>query len=533
MTTCDIRRLTLCTSALLILAAADISWGQDPGPSGLGTIDSAIKNDKSDFLVRSEVNHFSREYQDGDSLSVRVISEADAYLYVFYQQTDGKTFLIFPNGIETRNRVRARHWVAIPSEDDLFRWRMGSPFGKELIKVVASRKPIEALTARAPGAGRFDLVHPKQVQDAAKDLSKQASRDWAEQSTPIVTAAARPGGPARTGRRFGLIIGVPTYKYDDMIEQACKVLEIPAERQDLPSCKNDVTIMDLAFQKLGRLNDQRVLVGEDATRAAIEEAITKWLPAVSSPGDTVFIYHSGHGGQIPDDDGDEAQTDKLDEFLMPHDFAGPDALKAAMVLNKVDLVRSLLLLAEAGPAPDGREAQQSWLEKASDKLARKTGITDDQFGHWLQALDGRQVVVILDICHAGGFATREKGLPRKSPEAEFNFLDRELSRLKDIGQRNVALLSACRTGESSQAQVVISKDKKRMFSVLTYFLIVQFENSRGPLELSVAYDGCRTAMKEYFASREYQAAAKDQKPPLKPHEPVLYSDLAHPAFLRP
>ena len=42
------------------------------------------------FLVRAEVNHATRDYREGDALSVGVASEVDAYLYVFYQQADGK-----------------------------------------------------------------------------------------------------------------------------------------------------------------------------------------------------------------------------------------------------------------------------------------------------------------------------------------------------------------------------------------------------------------------------------------------------------
>jgi Domain of unknown function (DUF4384) len=109
-----IRRLTFFTIAPLILVATLTSRAQDHQATASGTIDTAFKNDKSDFWVRSEVNHFSREYQDGDSLSVRVISEAAAYLYVFYQQADGKVFMIFPNGIQTQNHVKGGQWVAIP-----------------------------------------------------------------------------------------------------------------------------------------------------------------------------------------------------------------------------------------------------------------------------------------------------------------------------------------------------------------------------------------------------------------------------------
>ena len=536
MTTRGIDPLTLCTSALLIVAAVGSSRGQDSGPTSAVSIDGALKNDKSSFLVRSEVNHFSREYQDGESLSIRVISEAAAYLYVFYEQADGKVFMVFPNRIQTRNHVNAGEWVAIPSDDDLFRWRVGPPLGKELIKVVASRKPIESLSATPPGAARFEPVPRKQVEDVARTLSKQASGDWAEQSTPILTAAASPDGGRRTGRRFGLVIGASIYKYDDMIEQVCKLLKIPRKRQELPSCKNDAESMSSTFQRFGRLDDQRVLVGEQATRDAIEEAITKWLPAVSRPGDTVFIFHSGHGGQIPDDDGDETQADTLDEFILPYDFVSSDALKAASLLKRHDLARWMLKLAEAGPEPEDREAHEKWLAKVDDRLTRRTGITDDQFGHWLQALDGRQVVVILDICHSGGFASREKGLQPEVSGPQFNFLDRELSRLKDIGQRNVSLLAACRTGEASQAVVWTGKDSGLLFSPMTYFLRLRIAGSTGPLELVPAFEGCKASMKSYFASKEYQEAraeAAKHKQSMEPHEPLLYHDPTQAVFLRP
>jgi len=536
MTRSRFTRLPVCLSALLILATAGTSIAQTPQPTPLGTIDSALKNDKSDFLVRSEVNHFSREYQDGDSLSVRVISEAAAYLYVFYQQADGKVFMIFPNRIQTRNHVDAGQWVAIPWDNDLFRWRIAPPFGKELIKVVASRKPIASLTAQAPGGGRFAPVGPKRVEDAARDLAKQASRDWAEQSTPITTAAATPGGPPRTGRRFAVIIGVSENKYDDMVERAFKGTEDPPDLRALPSCANDARIMSGIFSDLGRLDDQRVLVGAQATRANIEAAITKWLPSISKPGDTIFIYHSGHGGQIDDDNGDEEQTDKKDEYLLPYDFAGLDTLVAARRLEQADVYKTLMALAGGGSWPTNQREAEAWQPRVRSALVRNTGITDDQFGRWLQNLDGRQVIVILDICHSGGFATHEKAVPGVDGGALFNFLDRELSRLKDIGQRDTALLAACRTSDSSQAVVFKSKDSLLRVSAMTYFLAVPIVNSTGPFELADAYDACKTGMKTYFASKEFQevrAEAAKHKKSINPHEPLLYSDLTHAAFLRP
>src|SRR5205085_12227565 len=80
-----------------------------------------------------------------------------------------------------------------------------------------------------------------------------------------------------------------------------------------------------------KLDDARIRVNADATRRNLEYDVTQWLPSVSQPGDTIFIYDSGHGGQIADDDGDE--KDGLDEFLLPHDYIDPGILSMLVKWN--------------------------------------------------------------------------------------------------------------------------------------------------------------------------------------------------------
>ena len=93
-------------------------------------IDETIRNDRAKFLVRAEVDHANGDYREGESLSIRVSTEEDAYLYVQYQQADGKVFQIFPNVAQSNNKVLARQAVDIPAKDDFFRWQVGSPYGK-------------------------------------------------------------------------------------------------------------------------------------------------------------------------------------------------------------------------------------------------------------------------------------------------------------------------------------------------------------------------------------------------------------------
>ena len=56
---------------------------------------------------------------------------------------------------------------------------------------------------------------------------------------------------------------------------------------------------------------------ENPTYDRIMQAF-QWVVNESRPGDTVWIHYSGHGGRVPDDDGDE--DDGYDETLIPIDF---------------------------------------------------------------------------------------------------------------------------------------------------------------------------------------------------------------------
>ena len=261
----------------------------------------------------------------------------------------------------------------------------------------------------------------------------------------------------------------------------------------------------------------KAYTNDKATRKQLEESVTQWLPAVSRPGDTVIIYFSGHGMQIPDDNGDE--SDGQDEVLAPYDVVTGDIL--------VELVKK----ARRGEPVDRRV--KDWLDlvrqqgsKAAETLVRQTGVTDDELGHWLQRLDGRQVIVILDICHSGGFANKEKGNTAGDKSPVFDFLDRECSRLKDIGQRGCSLLAACGAQESAQVR------QESDLSVMTYYLAELLRQRRGQIELTQAYEYCRDRMKDYFATVNRARRAAD-KPPLEAHKPYLVQDSDRPTYLKP
>ena len=61
----------------------------------------------------------------------------------------------------------------------------------------------------------------------------------------------------------------------------------------------------------------KLLTDKAATRQGILNAIDQWLVKGTTPGERVFIAYSGHGAQVADDNGDEA--DLKDEIIVPVD----------------------------------------------------------------------------------------------------------------------------------------------------------------------------------------------------------------------
>lgn len=142
---------------------------------------------------------------------------------------------------------------------------------------------------------------------------------------------------------------------------------------DLPGIELDIGVMKEVAEHLGfRPAATRVLLHEQATLAAVRQALQQWLVEGTSATDRVLLYYSGHGTQLPDEDGDE--DDGLDEAWALHDMA-PAHRQGRATLDGV--------------------------------------LLDDELAETLARIPSRQVVVLVDACHSGT-STRSflGGLPR-------------------------------------------------------------------------------------------------------------------------
>ena len=88
---------------------------------------------------------------------------------------------------------------------------------------------------------------------------------------------------------------------------------------DLRGCVNDVRNLQKVLVDLYgfRPRDMTILLDDKATKRNIQTAVWQMIKA-SSAGDVALFHFSGHGSNVPDNDGDEA--DHRDEILCPHDL---------------------------------------------------------------------------------------------------------------------------------------------------------------------------------------------------------------------
>jgi hypothetical protein len=500
-------------AALIFGLAATIAIARDEvDPRGMAL---AVINDTPAFLVRVDVDHPDRVYRGGESIQVSVRSERQGYLYLFYCDANKHASCLFPNQVQRDNFIPANQTILVPDPSAKFRLRVGPPFGNEVLKAVVTSEPLQTLELETLTKGDATSLNTRKLKavfvevnggdpslsaalqdtQALRERNRDRARQWSEHNVSITTVASghaappplnledmprlediiargssdRPpataGGRAAAGRprRVGVFIGVRNY-----LDPGIRPLHV-ADR--------DAQAFAAAMKQFGQLDEGVVLVNEQATLRNVEAVIYRGIPAATNPRDLVFIYWSGHGGRTSNLDGTE--PDGYDEYLVPYDGR----------LEPADAIRNTMLL-------------------------------DKTFGRWVQNLDGRQLIVIIDACHGGGQTQGAikaiTGSEEATPFRKF-FFATTWQRTKDIGQRETAVLA------SSRATQVSFEQPEGDLSVMTHFLIEKLTDSPRSVTLSEAFEYVKARVPNYVESH-YPGATQT---------PVFVDQTTPPVYLRP
>ncbi len=141
------------------------------------------------------------------------------------------------------------------------------------------------------------------------------------------------------------------------------------ESANLPGIDLDIGMMKEVAEGLGfKPAGIKVVMDQEATLDGVRQAFREWLIEGTGPTDRVLIYYSGHGTQLPDENGDE--VDGLDEALTMHDLG-------RVMRNGKDTLAGVLI--------------------------------DDEIAEILAKIPSKQVLMLIDACHSGT-ATRSLAL---------------------------------------------------------------------------------------------------------------------------
>lgn len=257
----------------------------------------------------------------------------------------------------------------------------------------------------------------------------------------VLLAAGMLFGFAAAGEKYALLVGINAYP----------------QCNPLNGCVNDVALMEkLLTRRFGFPSaNMRRLLDTQATAAAIVEAFRAHLIAGTKPGDLVVFHFSGHGTQVPDDNGDE--DDGRDEAIVPYDVQASSG-------GLINLIR------------------------------------DDLLGELADQLGDRQFVVVLDSCFSGtgirslgnaryvSFSElQQKDDPVQLLRQERPVVTRSLplvvSGCRDVIDRAQAtqtvLLAACRSDEKAKDLLVDMPEGQRHHGVFTANLWRILENTSG------------------------------------------------------
>jgi uncharacterized caspase-like protein len=196
---------------------------------------------------------------------------------------------------------------------------------------------------------------------------------------------------------------------------------------DLPITIDDAEDFAAKIQQLYTPDsdcDTKILTGSQASKKNITDFLKEAIYAYIDKNTTVFIYFSGHGTQVPDNNGDE--DDSLDEALVPYDY------------NSLNVYNSLIM------------------DDDLYEMYRKIGDSS------------KKAFVIIDSCFSGGARKGIKTIDSSSMMKGFGDENKDAmeSEIKD-NEGNFLFLSAAMGNQKAYANLNSRIDN----SMFTYYLL--------------------------------------------------------------
>ena len=159
------------------------------------------------------VDHRDNTYATGERVRLFVQTNKDAWVTVLNVGPDGSTTVLFPNQFQGDNLVRANAVTEVPDAAAQARITVAGASGAELIKVIASSRPMPLFEAAQLGrAGAFQSVRGRAGQTARTlqvVMEGQEGVEWDIYDKVIHTVTPRPAAAAVSAPGSAPVVPAP------------------------------------------------------------------------------------------------------------------------------------------------------------------------------------------------------------------------------------------------------------------------------------------------------------------------------------
>lgn len=116
-----------------------------------------------------------KDYKIGEKLTVNFKTDRDCYVTLVDVGTSGNVHILFPNRFSVGNKVKTNETYSVPGKDDGYKITVNGPPGTEIVRAIATLKPISFIDTDFSGTRSIFKSVDKNVSSFTRDLSIAAS----------------------------------------------------------------------------------------------------------------------------------------------------------------------------------------------------------------------------------------------------------------------------------------------------------------------------------------------------------------------
>ncbi|MEI1280049.1 DUF4384 domain-containing protein [Leptospira venezuelensis] len=140
--------------------------------------------------IKIELSSSKSNYHTNEPVQFTVRSSEDCYIYLILLQSDGETLLLFPNSYNSNNFLRSNTDLLVPDGKTGYILAAGEPYGKDSIKVIASKSQLNLFQTKPYGDSPFGKIE-RPFESVSRGIkliqTNVADGEWNIAETEIIT----------------------------------------------------------------------------------------------------------------------------------------------------------------------------------------------------------------------------------------------------------------------------------------------------------------------------------------------------------